>query len=168
MTEVLGVLNTGGAWVMFGAAVLVFGLAPGAVLRVTVLLYPHADERRRELIAELYMVPRWERPFWVAEQFETAAFEGLSSRLEERRARKEEHRKARELHARFRELGESSGVIHLESHGQVKPSGRLVLSSGRSVTLDDLTKFQVSEDGVVFLNGDHTGVPFPFKQEDAE
>ena len=32
---------------------------------------------RIELVAELYAVPRIQRPLWVAEQLETALFEGL-------------------------------------------------------------------------------------------
>ncbi|MFG1643884.1 PadR family transcriptional regulator [Amycolatopsis sp. NPDC049252] len=50
---------------------LAFGF-PRIRLRVTVLLYPKGDGRRRELLAELYVMPRFARPFWVAEQFETA------------------------------------------------------------------------------------------------
>lgn len=65
-----------------GAALL--GVVPGIVLRIVVLLYPD-DRRRRELVAELYSVPKWERPFWVTEQIEVAVFEGLSDRLHDRR-----------------------------------------------------------------------------------
>ena len=59
---------------------LVFGFAPGFVLRLLVLAYPRTDPRRRELIAELYTVPRLQRPLWVAEQLEVALFEGLAHR----------------------------------------------------------------------------------------
>jgi hypothetical protein len=44
-------------------ALLVFGFAPGAVLRLIVLLFPRSDPRRTELRAELYVVPRVGRPF---------------------------------------------------------------------------------------------------------
>lgn len=54
-----------------------FGFAPGALLRLIVLLYPRDHPRRRELIGELYAYPRIERPFWVAEQLELALAEGL-------------------------------------------------------------------------------------------
>lgn len=74
------------AWPTLGFALLVFGFAPGALLRLIVLLYPPNHPRRRELIGELYSVPRIERPFWVAEQLETGLFEGLRSRLVGRRA----------------------------------------------------------------------------------
>ncbi len=59
---------------------LVFGFAPGFVLRLLVLAYPRSDPRRRELISELYAVPRIQRPLWVAEQLEVALFEGLAHR----------------------------------------------------------------------------------------
>ncbi|MDO5683611.1 MAG: hypothetical protein Q4G46_12400 [Propionibacteriaceae bacterium] len=55
----------------FGISLLIFGFAPGMVLALIVRLIPDED-RRRELQAELYEVPRWERPYWVAQQFEVA------------------------------------------------------------------------------------------------
>lgn len=69
-----------GALGAFGLAVLLFGFAPGLVLAAIVRLIPDPD-RRRELQAELYEVPRWERPFWVAQQFEVALRIGLSPRI---------------------------------------------------------------------------------------
>ncbi len=73
------------SWPMFGIAFLIFGFAPGAVLRLIVLAFPRDDPRRRELLGELYAVPRIERPFWVAEKLELALFEGLRSRIAARR-----------------------------------------------------------------------------------
>jgi len=67
--------------VSFLLVLLVFGFAPGFVLRIVVLLYPKGDDRRRELVAELYVIPRLIRPVWVAEQIETALFEGLKMRI---------------------------------------------------------------------------------------
>lgn len=61
--------------------VLVFGFAPGAVLRLIMLAFERDDPRRRELIGELRAVPRWERPFWVAEMIEVALFEGVWERV---------------------------------------------------------------------------------------
>jgi hypothetical protein len=60
---------------------LMFGFAPGFCLRLFVLAYPREDPRRTELVAELYKVPRIQRPLWVAEQLETVLFEGLPHRL---------------------------------------------------------------------------------------
>jgi transcriptional regulator with XRE-family HTH domain len=66
----------------------VFGLFPGVALRLIVLLYPKDDPRRRELVAELYVLSRMQRVEWVFQQLETALFEGLSSRLAQRRERR--------------------------------------------------------------------------------
>jgi hypothetical protein len=62
-------------------SLVVYGFAPGAALRVIVRVYPKGHPRRNELIGELYSRPRWERPFFVAEQLETALFEALPQRL---------------------------------------------------------------------------------------
>jgi hypothetical protein len=58
-----------------------YGFCPGVFLRLIVLLYHRDDPRREELVAELYVVPRRERPVWVVEQLEVALFEGLRKRL---------------------------------------------------------------------------------------
>lgn len=80
MKELLDAFPTW-SWASFGTLLLVFGFAPGAVLRVLVHAYPPDDPRRDELIGELYAVPRLNRPMWVAEQLEVALFEGLPERL---------------------------------------------------------------------------------------
>jgi hypothetical protein len=82
------VLSLKGAWSTFLLSIFVFGLAPGAALRLILLMFPKDDPRRKELIAELYAIPRPNRPFWVAEQIEVATFEGLPGRLEARKTRK--------------------------------------------------------------------------------
>lgn len=69
------------AWPTLLIALVVFGFAPGAVLRLIVLAFRRDDPRRSELLAELPHVPRIERPFWVCEQLEVALFEGLFRRL---------------------------------------------------------------------------------------
>jgi hypothetical protein len=69
------------SWPTFLAALLVFGFAPGAVLRLIVLAFQRDDPRRSEMLAELHRVPRWERPFWVFEQLEVALFEGIRERV---------------------------------------------------------------------------------------
>jgi hypothetical protein len=68
-------------WPAVGIALLVWGFAPGALLRLIVLAFPRDDPRRRELRGELYAVPRFWRPFWVVEQLEVALVEGLGQRL---------------------------------------------------------------------------------------
>lgn len=69
------------SWRAFMVALLVFGFAPGALLRLIVLAFPRDDDRRMELLAELHHVPRIERPFWVVEQMEVALFEGILERV---------------------------------------------------------------------------------------
>jgi hypothetical protein len=69
------------SWPAFLVVLLVFGFAPGALLRLIVLAFPKDDPRRQELRAELYAVPRIERPIWVVEQLEVALFEGLGERI---------------------------------------------------------------------------------------
>jgi hypothetical protein len=60
-----------------------FSVAPGVVLHLGLLLYPKDHPRRAEHIAELKVVPRWQRPFWVAETVVGVAFEAAPSRLRE-------------------------------------------------------------------------------------
>src|ERR1019366_120219 len=74
-------LNALVSWPAFVAALVVFGFAPGALLRVIVLAFHRDDPRRAELLAEVYAVPRYERPFWVLEQLEVALFEGVWGRV---------------------------------------------------------------------------------------
>jgi hypothetical protein len=74
-------LNAIVSWPTFLIALLVFGFAPGALLRIIVLAFPRDDPRRAELLAELHAVPRIERPFWVLEQLEVALFEGAWERV---------------------------------------------------------------------------------------
>lgn len=75
------ILQAVAGWETLLVAVLVLGVLPGAALRVIVRAFPKEDPRRRELQAELYVVPWWERPFWVAQQLEVAVFEGLGGRI---------------------------------------------------------------------------------------
>jgi uncharacterized protein YegJ (DUF2314 family) len=69
------------SWKTFLVSLLVFGFAPGAVLRLIVLAFHRDDPRRSEMLAELYRVPRLERPYWVMQQLEVALFEGVWERI---------------------------------------------------------------------------------------
>ncbi|HEV7647196.1 MAG TPA: tetratricopeptide repeat protein [Actinophytocola sp.] len=86
----------GSAWWVLPVALLSlgagFGFLPGFLLRLLVLLYPDDDPRRRELVAELYVLGRMERIEWVFQQLETALFEGVSARVEQRRNRRHDGR----------------------------------------------------------------------------
>ena len=68
-------------WKWYLLTLLVHGIAPGILLRVIVLAFEKDDSRRQELIAELYAVPFIKRPFWVAQQLETAVSDGLWPRF---------------------------------------------------------------------------------------
>jgi hypothetical protein len=78
ITELLDAIVS---WRTFLIALLVFGFAPGALLRLIVLAFHRDDPRRSELLAELHAVPRLARPFWVFEQLEVALFEGIWERV---------------------------------------------------------------------------------------
>lgn len=92
------------AWPTLGLALFVFGLAPGIALRLIVLLYPRSSDRRKELIGELYHVPRIERPFWVAEQLEVAFFEGLPERFSAWRNKKSASRLKKAANSKSRTI----------------------------------------------------------------
>ncbi|WP_336156711.1 hypothetical protein [Amycolatopsis sp. VC5-11] len=79
--NVTELLQSVASWPTLLIAILLYGFAPGFVLRLVVMVYERDDPRRAELIAELYEVPRLKRPFWVAEQIETAIFDGLGPRI---------------------------------------------------------------------------------------
>lgn len=64
-----------------GLVLIVFGLAPGLILRFITLCFRRDDPRRAEMRAELHAVPRLWRPIWVAEQIEVAIFEGFAERF---------------------------------------------------------------------------------------
>jgi uncharacterized membrane protein len=74
---------------------VVFGFAPGFLLRLIVKIYPKNEPRRRELVAELYSLGRLERVLFVGEQLETVLFEGMPARARALRQRVRRTRKSR-------------------------------------------------------------------------
>jgi hypothetical protein len=60
---------------------------PGVALRQFVRLYPRGHERRRELVADLYVRPFHERLPYVVQCLEVSFAEGLSARWRSRRTR---------------------------------------------------------------------------------
>ena len=80
MVDAVELLQTAGLGLVL-LSILVFGVAPGLVLRTLVLIYPKDDPRRRDLVADLYDVPFLERPLFVGQQVETVLFEGVPQRL---------------------------------------------------------------------------------------
>ncbi|MFC6356693.1 hypothetical protein [Luethyella okanaganae] len=69
------------SWPLLMVALAVYGFFPGLFARLISLAFHKEDPRRKELQAEVYAVPRWERPFWVLEQLERAISEALPERL---------------------------------------------------------------------------------------
>ena len=69
------------SWRVGLLALIAFGFAPRFALRLIVRAFFKGDPRRDELVAELHVVPRWERPFWVFQQLEVAVVEGLGARF---------------------------------------------------------------------------------------
>jgi hypothetical protein len=84
MKELLDALIS---WPTLIGALVVFSLVPSIVLQVMARIYPHDHPRRRELLAEYAIVPRWERPFWVTEQLVTVTFDGVPARYKARHER---------------------------------------------------------------------------------
>jgi hypothetical protein len=91
-------LETVASWPSLLLVIFVFGFAPGFCLRLIVMAYPLDDPRRRELIAELYAVPRILRPVWVAQQLEVALFEGVGHRVSAAIRRLRDRRRTRARH----------------------------------------------------------------------
>jgi hypothetical protein len=78
VTELLEVVVN---WRMGLIVLVVFGFAPGAMLRLIVLAFHRDGPRRSEMLAELHRRPRLERPLWVVAQMEVALFEGIWERV---------------------------------------------------------------------------------------
>lgn len=80
MTAIVDLVEKLTSWHSLALILVVFGFAPGFVLRGLVRIYPKDDPRRAELLAQLYVLKRTERPLFVAEQLETVLFEGVPNR----------------------------------------------------------------------------------------
>ncbi len=93
------------SWRTLLAVLLVYGFAPGALLRLIVLAFRRDDPRRSEMLAELHAVPFAERPFWVFEQLEVALFEGIWGRVIGAATRRRKERESSILALRAFELG---------------------------------------------------------------
>ena len=129
------------SWPSLLLVLLVFGFLPGFCLRLLVLAYPRGDPRRAELIAELYAVPRIQRPLWVAEQLEVALFEGLAHRAStvlrrltgRRRARARSDHRSERLELRILAVGLGGGSV-----GGLATAIWVSLRSGKPPKADDL------------------------------
>jgi len=95
MAALLGTVASWSSLLSLLLVIGVFGFVPGFCLRLIVWAYPRDDPRRRELVAELYAVPRIQRPVWVAQQLEVALFEGLGHRVSATIQRRRDRRRTR-------------------------------------------------------------------------
>jgi hypothetical protein len=125
------------------ALLLIFGFLPGLVLRLVVLLYPKGHPRRGELIGELYARPRWERPWFVAEQLEVALSEGLPTRVRPI-ARALIRRVTARRAGKARPTGDKGMVVHAEpTRVTLRPAvlrlqaGALTVEAGPAPEVDD-------------------------------
>ncbi len=133
---------------------LIFGVGPGLVLRGIAAFYPPGHERRRELRGELPAIPRWERPFWVAEQLEPALFEGLPIRL-----------RALADRLKRRRLGDGrkiKGASRTEPPG-VRPAVRIISVEGPFASLDDDVQWEIAGKGgrAIVMVEEGTASPSP-------
>ncbi len=119
ITELLDAIVS---WRTLLVALVVFGFAPGALLRLIVLAFRRDDPRRSELLAELHAVPRLERPFWVFEQLEVALFEGIHGRVSWAQAKWFFQRKRRSTF--FLRLSEdqttADQMVHVDYSGRLR------------------------------------------------
>jgi hypothetical protein len=122
------------SWPSLLLLIVLFGFAPGLVLRLLLRLYPADDLRRKELLAELYGVPRWERPFWVAEQLETALCEAIphrARRARDKRAQSANQRVAKLLKSRADRSGYGIGILHVQQQAAVLDALSAITSGAR-------------------------------------
>lgn len=64
------------------SSVLIYGVVPGAVLRILLTAWPKGDPVRAELLADLAMLPYRQRLLFVASQIPNAICDGLGARLQ--------------------------------------------------------------------------------------
>ncbi|WP_370961814.1 hypothetical protein [Amycolatopsis sp. cg9] len=84
--DLLALVTEWGVGATLTVAVL-FGFFPKFVVNLIVLVYPPDHPRRRELPAELEVVPLRERLTWVFGQCATVLFDGVPARISELRSR---------------------------------------------------------------------------------
>jgi hypothetical protein len=83
--EVKGLIGLVADWSTLLIAVLIFSFVPHLLLHLVLLLYPKGNKRPAQILADLFDVPRWKKPFWVVEMALMAIFEAVPLRLAARR-----------------------------------------------------------------------------------
>lgn len=96
MKELLDLVAPWGIGMVLTTAAL-FGFFPKFVMHLMVLIYPRDHDRRRELPAELEVVPYRERLLWVFGQCTTVLFEGVPARARDIRSRQQERSRLNEF-----------------------------------------------------------------------
>lgn len=81
-------LNQTLSWQGLLLVLLLFGFAPGLILRLALWAYPRDHPDRAELLGEYYAVPFHDRPLFVAAGCERALCDGLTARVSETRQRR--------------------------------------------------------------------------------
>ena len=97
MNDALELVSTWGVGTLLTTAVL-FGFFPKFVVHLIVLIYPGDHARRRELPAEIEVIPYRERLIWVFGQCATVLFEAIPVRGRDIHARRRQ--RARQLRNR--------------------------------------------------------------------
>lgn len=105
-------------WRILAVILVLFGLAPGIVLRQVVRLYPKGHPRRAELMAELYVRPYVERPLYVAQSLETSFTEGIPAR-----------RRLRHLRTAVPELADEG---HLDHADEIRPADIVLVTDNQA------------------------------------
>jgi hypothetical protein len=136
MVEIVEFLQTPDALWLLLLAVLLFGVAPGLVLRLLLLVYPRSDPRRRELLAEMRAIPYFERPLFVGEQFETVLCEGVPHRA----------RSLARAVQRSRKIASAAALLYLLSGtaGLIVSAQGVAASTGSATPAHNLTNVVVT------------------------
>lgn len=97
MSELSGLLS----WRSLLTAVVVYSVAPYALLWLALHLWPKDHPRRAEYDAEYDVVPIYRRPFWVGDAVVRSLLNGLPLKLTSGRLRREHITELRELILHF-------------------------------------------------------------------
>jgi hypothetical protein len=80
MNELINEAFTAPIWTKAFAAVVIFGLAPYPVLRLSLLFWPKGHDRHEEYLGEFEHVSYAKRPIWVADVAARSVIDGTTIR----------------------------------------------------------------------------------------
>ncbi len=144
MNELLELVASWGVGTLLTTAAL-FGFFPKFVAHLIVLVYPQDHPRRRELPADIEVVPYRERMLWVFGECAVVLFEGVPLRVREIRERRREGPRLR------RERPETDRFAEYLWSGAQRSRRRSIGFSGTEVTISAAIK-----DGVFGGDRKHT------------